>query len=282
MDSSVSFIGLTRLTRPLNGIIVFISVFLGAFLAKGNIDPVINVILAAIAFFLLLSAGNALNDYYDVETDSINKPTRPIPSGQVKRQYALTFAIILFAISLVPGLLINWIAFSIVCMVCALLVLYTIKLRQVLFIGNILIGFLTGLTFIWGGFAVGATSGAIVPAVFAFLFTVGREIVKDIQDVKGDKAVGLLSLPIKWGQRRAMYISFIFLILVILVSPLPYILNIYSLYYLICVVIGVDLILIYCMIILLKELSERSAARAANLMKLGIFIGLGAMYIGSL
>ena len=282
MDSSVSFIGLTRLTRPLNGIIVFISVFLGAFLAKGNIDPVINVILAAIAFFLLLSAGNALNDYYDVETDSINKPTRPIPSGQVKRQYALTFAIILFAISLVPGLLINWMAFSIVCMVCALLVLYTIKLRQVLFIGNILIGFLTGLTFIWGGFAVGATSGAIVPAVFAFLFTVGREIVKDIQDVKGDKAVGLLSLPIKWGQRRAMYISFIFLILVILVSPLPYILNIYSLYYLICVVIGVDLILIYCMIILLKELSERSAARAANLMKLGIFIGLGAMYIGSL
>jgi len=282
MDSSVSFIGLTRLTRPLNGIIVFISVFLGAFLAKGNIDPVINVILAAIAFFLLLSAGNALNDYYDVETDRINKPTRPIPSGQVKRQYALTFAIILFAISLVPGLLINWMAFSIVCMVCALLVLYTIKLRQVLFIGNILIGFLTGLTFIWGGFAVGATSGAIVPAVFAFLFTVGREIVKDIQDVKGDKAVGLLSLPIKWGQRRAMYISFIFLILVILVSPLPYILNIYSLYYLICVVIGVDLILIYCMIILLKELSERSAARAANLMKLGIFIGLGAMYIGSL
>ena len=73
---------------------------------------------------------------------------------------------------------------------------------------------------------MGAIGGAIIPAVFAFLFTAGREVIKDIQDVKGDNVGGLSSLPIKWGRRRAMYVSFVFLALVIFASPLPYFLNI--------------------------------------------------------
>jgi len=114
---------------------------------------------------------------------------------------------------------------------------------------------------------------------------VGREIVKDIQDVRGDEAVGLTSLPVRWGKRKAMYASFILLVLVILISPLPYFLNIYSLYYLICVIFGVDLVLVYCMLILLIGTGrrlEQNAARVANLMKLDIFVGLGAIYLGSL
>ncbi len=79
-----------------------------------------------------------------------------------------------------------------------------------------------------------------------------------------------------------MYVSFAFLVLVIFVSPLPYFLGIYSLYYFICVVFGVDLVLIYCMLSLLTGPTERSAARVANLMKFDIFIGLGAIYLGGL
>ena len=155
-------------------------------------------------------------------------------------------------------------------------------MRRWLLVGNVVVGFLTGLTFISGGMAVGAIGGAVIPAIFAFLFTAGREIIKDIQDARGDDVSGLVSLPMKLGRRKAMYISFVFLALAILISPLPYFLGIYSLYYLICVVFGVDLVLIYCMVVLLTSLSEKSAAKVANLMKFDIFIGLGAIYLGGI
>jgi geranylgeranylglycerol-phosphate geranylgeranyltransferase len=285
-----------RLVRPLNGLIASTSVILGAFLAKGSINltvaqaearDALPVVIVAVAAFLLLSAGNALNDFCDVETDRINKPFRAIPSGQVKRRSALVFVVVLFAIGTGLGLFVNWIAFLVAFIVSALLVLYTIRLRRLLLVGNVVIGILTGLTFISGGIAVGTIGGAVIPAVFALLFTAGREIVKDIQDMKGDEAAGLLSLPIKWGQRKAIYLSFIFLALVILISPWPYFLDIYSLYYFLCVVIGVDLVLIYCMLILLASLREqsetrRAASTVASLMKFDILIGLGAIYLGGI
>ena len=271
-----------RLIRPINGLIAAISVILGAFLAQGGVNPLINVVIVAVAAFLLLSAGNALNDYCDIETDRINKPSRPIPSGQVSRRSALVFAIVLFIAGTMLGLLVNWLAFSVACIVSVLLVFYTIRMRRFLLIGNVVIGLLTGLTFISGGIAVGAIGGAIIPGIFAFLFTAGREIVKDIQDMKGDSMSGLSSLPIRWGQRKAMYVSFIFLALVIFISPWPYFLDLYSIYYLICVVLGVDLVLIYCMLLLRAGPTEQSAAKVANVMKFDIFVGLGAVYLGSL
>jgi len=271
-----------RLIRPLNGLIAFISVVLGAFLASDGISPVVRVMIVAVAAFLLLSAGNVLNDFCDVETDRINKPLRPIPSGQVKRRSALIFSFVLFIIGTGLGLFISWVAFVVALIVSILLVLYTIELRQLPMLGNIIIGLLTGLTFISGGIAVGTIGGAFIPAVFAFLFTAGREIIKDIQDVRGDQTTGMLSLPIKWGRRKAVYVSLIFLALVILGSPVPYIMGIYSLYYLVCVVFGVDLVLIYCILSLLRSPSEQNAVKVANLMKFDIFAGLGAIYLGTI
>ena len=274
--------GLIRLARPLNGLIASISVVLGAYLAAGSISPIVSVIIIAAAAYILLSAGNAFNDYRDIETDRINKPSRPIPSGQVSRGTALVFAVALFVVGTGLGLAVNWVAFSVACIVSVLLVLYTIKLRQLLLVGNTVIGLLTGLTFVSGGIAVGAIGGSIIPAVFAFLFTAAREIVKDIQDVKGDDMSGLPSLPIRWGKRKAMYVSLVFLALVIVISPWPYFFNIYSLYYLLCVVIGVDLVLISCRLVLLTSLTEQNAARVASIMKFDIFIGLGAVYLGGM
>ena len=271
-----------RLIRPLNGLITFISVILGAFLSSRGINPIVKVIIASATALFLLSAGNALNDYCDVESDRINKPSRPIPSGQIGRRSALTFSILLFIISTGLSLLINWAAFLIALIVSLLLVLYATRLRELPLLANSTIGFLTGLTFIYGGIAVGTINGAIIPAVFAFLFTAAREVVKDVQDIKGDQATGMSSLAITWGSKRAIYASFIFLILVIVISPIPYIIGFYSLYYLVCVALGVDTVLIYCILSLLRHPSEHNAARVANIMKFDIFAGLGAIYLGKL
>jgi geranylgeranylglycerol-phosphate geranylgeranyltransferase len=94
-------------------LIASISVILGAFLAiRGEVYPgsYISVMIVAIAAFLLLSAGNVLNDFCDIEIDRINKPSRPIPSGQVKRRSALAFAVVLFTMGTGLGLFVNWIA----------------------------------------------------------------------------------------------------------------------------------------------------------------------------
>ena len=276
----MSIYAYVRLIRPLNGLIAFISVILGAFLSSGSVSPFIRVIIASATALLLLSAGNALNDYCDVESDRINKPSRPIPSGQISRHSALTFSVLLFIIGVGFSFFINWFALLIAIIVSLLLILYATRLREFPLLANSTVGFLTGLTFIYGGISVGYVVGAVVPAVFAFLFTSAREIVKDIQDVEGDRVAGMFSLAIVWGKKKAVYVSLVFLSLVIIISPIPYIIGFYSLYYLICVVLGVDAVLIYCMISLLKHPSERNAAIIANIMKFDIFAGLSAIYLG--
>jgi len=271
-----------QLARPINGLIAFVVVIFGAFLASGSVDPILKVIIASTIALMLLSAGNAFNDYCDVESDKINKPKRPIPSGKINKRSALTFSLFLFIIGTGLSLLVNWVSFLIALVVSLILILYAMKLRDFPLLANTTIGFLTALAFIYGGVAVGKISGAIIPAVFAFLFTSAREIVKDIQDYQGDRATGMLSLAIKWGNKKAAYISLIFFALVIIISPFPYLLDYYSIYYLICVVFGVDIVLIYCMIALIRQPSERVAGRIANIMKFDIFAGLGAIYLGSL
>lgn len=266
--------------RPINGAIAFISVVLGAFISKESLDPYYRVIIVGVAAFLLLSAGNVLNDFCDVKTDIINKPLRPIPSGKIGKKSALVFSIFLFVLGTTLGLLVSLVAFAVAVLVSLILVFYTFKLRENPLIGNISIGILTGLTFISGGIAVESIKGSIIPAIYAFLFTTGREIVKDIQDVKGDKRSGMTSLAIELGEKKAVYVSIIFFVLVIIASPIPYTFGIYSLYYLICVLIGVDLILIYCAFSLIKLPSPENAAKVASIMKFDIFIGLGAIYLG--
>lgn len=269
-----------RLIRPLNGLIAFISVILGAFLSSGNINPIDKIIFASSVALLLLSAGNVLNDYCDVLTDKINKPSRPIPAGLIKRRSALIFSVMLFLIAIGISYFVNLTGFIIALIVALLLILYSVKLRDFPFLANSIIAFLTGLAFIYGGVAVKSINGAIIPAIFAFLFTLSREVVKDIQDIKGDQLAGMSSIPINWGKKKAISISIIFSVLVIVGSPIPYILGYYSVYYLICVIFGVDLVLLYCIASLLKDSSEKNSGRIATIMKFDIFACLVAIYLG--
>ncbi|MFQ6041316.1 MAG: geranylgeranylglycerol-phosphate geranylgeranyltransferase [Candidatus Poribacteria bacterium] len=269
-----------ELSRPINGLIAFISVFLGALLASGSLSPLANVFIVAIAAFLIISAGNALNDFCDVKIDKINKPQRPIPSGKITRKEALTYSVILLEIGTGMGIIINLTAFLIALSVSVCLAFYAIWLKRTPLAGNIVVGLLTALIFVSGGVAVNSLSGTIIPAIFAFLFTTAREIVKDIEDIEGDRKAGAKTIPIFWGRRVAMYLIFIFMASVIVFSPIPYLARVYSWKYLIAVVLGVDCVLCYCMASLWRSLSRENVKRIQKLMKLDIFIGLGAMFLG--
>ncbi|MFB3041127.1 MAG: geranylgeranylglycerol-phosphate geranylgeranyltransferase [Candidatus Poribacteria bacterium] len=269
-----------ELSRPINGVIALISVLLGGFFAVGTLNH-LDVLTVAISALLLLSAGNAFNDYCDYEIDRINKPQRPIPSGRVQRRGALIFAIVLLSIGAVLGFLVNRYAALIALIVSSCLIAYAVWLKRTPLVGNLVVGMLTGLTFIAGGVAVMSIRGVLVPAIFAFLFTTAREIVKDIEDTEGDienraKTIAVIS------KRVAVLMALVFMFAVILFSPIPYLLDWYSWRYLLTVVIGVDLVLIYLTVQLWRDASKENSAKIQRWMKWDIFVGLGAIYLGSL
>ncbi len=271
-----------ELARPLNGVIAFISAWLGGIFAAGNTlrwISDIKLLYVSAAALLLLSAGNAINDYFDYKIDRFNKPKRPIPSGRISRRNALIFAAILIVIGIGLGVLINIYAFSIAILVAFLLVSYALWLKRMPFIGNLVVGCLTSLTFISGGIAISSVKGTIIPAIFAFLFTTAREIVKDLEDTEGDTLENVRTLAIL-NPRLAITVALCFMISVIIFSPIPYLFGFYTWQYLFAIVFGVDLVLIILCFQLMKSVSIKKYANIQRWMKWDIFVGLGAIYIG--
>ncbi len=279
-----SLLGYVQLARPLNGIIAFISAWLGGMFASGGKFLIIidlNLIYVSIAALIMLSAGNAINDYCDYKIDLINKPNRPLPSGRLKRQNALVFAIILIGISITLGALINIYALCIAILVSGMLVCYAFWLKRTPIYGNITVSTLTGITFISGGVAIGSIQGTIIPAIFAFLFTGAREIVKDLEDTEGDQEHQVNTLAIQ-NPRFAVLLALGFMSSVVLFSPIPYIFGWYSWHYLITIIFGVDIVLLYLGFQLWKDVSKSSCAFIQRWMKWDIFVGLVAIYLGTL
>lgn len=272
-----------ELARPLNGIIAFISAWLGGvFASRGSTENLLDprLLLVSVSALFLLSAGNAINDYCDYNIDRINRPRRPLPSGRIQRLHALIFAIILTVIGIWLGTLINRSATGIAILVSVALVGYAFWLKGTPFVGNLVVSGLTGLTFIAGGVAIDAVQGTFVPATFAFLFTAAREIIKDIEDIEGDVKNSAKTLAIL-NPRLAVGTALGFMALVILFSPVPYLSGWYSWHYLFVVVLGVDLVLMGLAIRLLRDASRESCASIQRWMKWDIFVGLGAIYLGS-
>ena len=272
-----------ELARPLNGIIAFISAWLGGvFASSGSTENLwdTRLLLVSIAALLLLSAGNAINDYCDYNIDRINRPMRPLPSGRIQRLHAFIFAMVLIAIGIWLGTLINRNATGFAILVSAALVSYAFWLKRTPFIGNLVVSGLTGVTFVAGGVAIDSVQGTLVPAIFAFLFTGAREIIKDIEDTEGDLKNSVKTLAIL-NPRLAVGTAVGFMALVILFSPIPYLLGWYSWHYLLTVVLGVDFVLIGLATRLLRDASRESCASIQRWMKWDIFVGLGAIYLGT-
>lgn len=279
-----TIIAYVQLSRPLNGVIAFISAGLGGVFASGYVSESVRdvkLLYVSVAALLLLSAGNAINDYCDYQIDLINKPKRPLPSGRIPRSHALIFTIVLIGIGIGLGVLINIYAVGIAILVSVLLISYAVWLKSIPLIGNLVVGSLTGITFISGGVAIGTVRGTIVPAVFAFLFTTAREIVKDLEDIEGDKEQNIRTLAIL-NPRVAVVCALSFMVAVIVFSPIPYLFGWYSWHYLIAIVLGVDLVLILLVIRLCKDASNSSCAFIQRCMKWDIFVGLVVIYLGTI
>lgn len=267
------------LCRPLNVVIGMISIFIGAFIT-GTIQPWLKVILAGLSGGFIAAAANVINDYYDIEIDKINKPYRPIAAGIITPKEGFIYSLILFTPGIVLGYLINWLAFFVSVFSSALLYFYSYRLKRTVLWGNLSVSLITALAFIYGGSAVNRLGLALIPATFSFFYHLGREIIKDVEDIEGDRADNIKTLPIQYGARPALIIATGIYILLILLTPIPYLLTIFGLYYLLTVLFIVDGTIGYVLFSLWKNPAPNNLSRLSMILKLNMFAGLLAIYLG--
>ena len=205
------------LTRPGNAVLTAIAVIAGAFIASG--PDIVNfqteIIICCVSAMMLVGGGNALNDYNDRESDKENHPNRPIPSGDISAETALNYSQLLLG----SGLLIllftldNKMPFVIALMGMLTLVAYESGLKAAGITGNISVGFMSGAVFLYAGMAVNNPGPTLWMFGLAFLATISREIIKDIQDLEGDR--DRQTLPSRIGIDFSLNIAIVILLIAI-------------------------------------------------------------------
>ncbi len=205
------------LIRPGNAILTAIAVIAGAFIAAGPdiVNFQVEIAICCISAMMLVGGGNALNDYNDRESDKENHPNRPIPSGQIDAETALNYAQLLLGGGLIILIftLDNKMPFVIALLGILTLVAYENGLKAAGITGNIAVGFMSGAVFLYAGMAVNNPGPTIWMFGLAFLATIAREIVKDIQDLEGDR--DRRTLPSRIGISYSLNIAILILLIAI-------------------------------------------------------------------
>ena len=264
------FYAAIELPRPINCLITFASVLLGGWLGIHRITE--PLLFAALSAALITAGGNALNDLCGITEDRVNKPHRPLPSGRLSPGFARIEMGIFLLAGILLALPLPTPALAIALTAVTSLIFYNIYLKRVPLIGNLIISALGGLAFLYGGAAVKVISAPYLIASFAFLFHLGRELLKDLEDSAGDRQLSGSTVPISWGENIArILITGIFAILII-AMPLPALLGIYGSIYL-SLIILLNLLLIF---VLIRLWQKDTLGYLNNLLKAGMLLGLAA------
>ena len=138
------------------------------------------------------------------------------------------------------------------------------------------------LSFIFCGTVLGNVYPMWTPGLLAFSLTLIREITKDIADLEGDQIAKYNTYPIQHGIKGAIKLISLLSLVVCLVALVPYFNNTYNNWYLIILLIGVEIPLIIIVLLFIKNPTISSAIISSKILKLSTIMGLLAIYTGSL
>jgi 4-hydroxybenzoate polyprenyltransferase len=213
-----------KLIRFPNLMILFISQYFTSIFLVGPVSDWwlfltdARLLWLCLSTLLIASAGYIINDYYDVKIDTINKPDRIVVGKFMNRRTAMKLHTALNILGIAFGFLVNWKVGSIALMVSFLLWLYSVSLKKLPFVGNLLVALLTASSLLLLIFYFNRNDILIIIyAMFAFYISLIREIIKDMEDIKGDAAFGCKTMPIIFGIRKTKSIIF-FLIVSFVIS----------------------------------------------------------------
>ncbi|KPJ55925.1 hypothetical protein AMJ49_06070 [Parcubacteria bacterium DG_74_2] len=258
---------LIELIRPLNCLMVSIGVIIGSFTGIGVDFSFASLIFLAVLVAVVVNmGGNSLNDYFDREIDIIAHPKRPLPSKRLTPKFVVIFTVSCFIAGIFFSTFINPFCFAVALVSVIVLILYEKYLKNKGLIGNMAVAYLTGSIFLFGGAAVGRIMAPVILAVLAFFATLAREIIKDVEDIAGDRKERQ-TLPMKIGEKNSVIIADFCLAGAIFLSFLPLVKNILGKGYLIVII--ADVVFIYSMFIAFKN--PRSAQKA---IKIGMILAL--------
>ena len=202
-----------KLTRFGNLIIIGLAqYFTAAFLIDKSIVFDLRLFLLSCSTILIAAAGYIINDYYDVKIDFINKPERVVIGRSIARRYAILFHVALSFMGILIGGYLSLRVGALNIGSVFLLWLYSNNLKRLPLIGNVTVAFLTGLSiYMVEVYYRTDNSLILIYASFAFFMTLIREIIKDMEDLKGDNTFGCKTLPIIWGIRKTKMVIYIIL-----------------------------------------------------------------------
>ena len=223
-ENRLSMKEILQLIRLPNLIIIFLTQYFTAIFLVGMddsykiylFDP--NLFLLAASTILIAAGGYIINDYYDIKIDYINRPEKVLVGKLVKRRIALTTHTVFSFFGVLIGLFIDLFIGGINLAAAFLLWLYSNHLKRLPFIGNVTIAFLTALGMLVVIILYPKNQFIVfIYAMFAFFINLIREIIKDIEYWKGDKAFGCRTLPVVLGIRKTKRIV-LFILLVFIGS----------------------------------------------------------------
>jgi 4-hydroxybenzoate polyprenyltransferase len=265
--------------------------------------------MVVLSTVLIAAAGYIINDYFDVRTDLINHPDTVVVDKVIKRRWAIilhiTFTFTGITIGMYAALKTGYLRLAAFHWTAAVLLwFYSTHLKKRLLVGNITVSALTAaVAFMPFVFEMGVMHHhhpgfihtykyavlsclkiTVIFSIFAFITSMAREIMKDIEDYEGDKATGGLTMPIVWGIRSSKLNAFFLLVITALllmfvvyntVRVERVLLSIDILY----IVLGLILPLALLSVYTLQADKSRQFKNASLVLKLVMLLGLGYSFI---
>ncbi len=261
-----------RLVRARNLVLAAAGVAVGGVLVLGRPTIPALVAWAMVSAVGLGAAGNIANDLADRDADRINRPDRPLVRGAI----SASAAIVLGGVAGGLGLLTAWWAgrttFAIGVAALVVMLLYSPVLKARGLAGNVAVAVIASLPFVYGPAALGDWRVGRVPFAIAALLHFAREVVKDLEDVAGDRAMGRRTLPIVRGETAAFLAAALALIAFVPVSLAPLFAGLYGRRYGIVVAL-----LDVALLVLVVRLLHQRLAGARGGLKVAMVAGLAAL-----
>jgi 4-hydroxybenzoate polyprenyltransferase len=274
--------GFLRLIRIRNLLVILLTQYLTRILLVGPREEWRMLIADPRMFALSLStvciaaAGYIINDYFDVKIDIVNKPERVIIGRFLKRRVAMGAHQFLNVMGVLLGLLVGkWVfVLNVICV--TLLWFYSERYKRAPFIGNLLVSILTALSVLIVTIPYPANRHLVmIYALFSFFIALVREIIKDMEDVKGDELHGCRTLPIVWGIRRTkLFLYFLIASFITLLYMMAHSLDNSTLGWLFTILLIPISWLVYR---LAFSDTRREFSRLSSLCKIIMLLGLGTM-----
>jgi len=272
--------GLWLISRPLNVSFIILTVVLGSYLAGWQGTPW-SSLLAGAALAALSVMGYILNDLVDLKIDMVNRPRRPLPSALVTTHAAVIYGFIMALLGMSLGCLLNLHYELFMTVVLLFIIIYDLVTKRMGVPGNINVALLTSSALLAGPIAMGLDITPLwAPLALAFLLNLAREIMKDTEDMPGDKQANIHTLPLAVGSDAALTISACISIVTLPIAGLYGLVNNWGWLFWAALVLGLAIPLFFALKPIMYHRNQTTAAVSQRILKLAMLGGLLTFYLG--